>query len=130
MSLSDIAAWIAVALVPCTAIVGWALRRWGRGTFVKRLRPHFILGYAALFFAVMHVGMSMGNTDGVNGMGIWFAGFATAGLALQAIVGSNLQSPGIYRWPLRRWHIALFIAIVAFGFGHIALNAPFLPIQM
>jgi len=119
-----------VALVLCAAIVGWMLRRWGSGAFVKRLRPHFILGYAALIFALVHVMLSMGDTDGANGTGIWFAGLATAGLTLQALVGSNLQSPGIYRLPLRRWHIVLFVMIAALVLGHIVLNAPYIPMPM
>jgi len=125
--MSDVAAWMTVLLIACAAIAGFILRRFVRGPFVRRLRPHFMLGYAALIFGLIHVTLSMNDTRGTNGLGILFAGIATAGLTLQTLVGSNLQSPGAYRLTLRRWHLALLFAVIAFVVGHILFNAPFVP---
>jgi len=129
LSASAVTAWCAVALFGATATIGWVLRRFGKGALTKRLRPHFLLGYGALLCAIAHVSLSMGDVDGANGSGIWFAGLATAGLTLQTLVGTNLQSPGIYRLVLRRWHIALLLIIAVLAIGHIVLNAPFSPGQ-
>lgn len=126
MSASDVLAWLAVAVIPGTAAAGWLLRRWGSGPFAVRLRPHFILGYAGLGLAVVHMSLSMGATDGANPTGIWFASVGIAGLAVQAFIGTNLQSPGLYRPLLRRWHIVMFLAVAALIVGHVALNAAFL----
>jgi hypothetical protein len=115
--------WIALALVPLVAIAGWTLRRFVRGAFARRMRPHFVLGYAALGIALFHVWTSMGNMRGANSTGIWLGTFAIFALGFQALIGANLQSPGTYRAPLRRWHVLTFAAIGAFLAGHVALNS-------
>ncbi|MEO9169698.1 MAG: hypothetical protein ABI282_11325 [Candidatus Baltobacteraceae bacterium] len=127
MTVSTITAWAALALVPITALLGLLLRRLRAGTFIRRMRPHFVLGYAALVLALVHVGASMGAMGGANGTGIWLALIALLGLGLQAFTGTNLQSPGSYRTLLRRWHVVLFAAVLVFALGHILLNAAFLP---
>ncbi len=125
MSGSDIAAWFALALIPLTAAIAWALRRWGSGAFALRMRPHYFLGYLALFGALYHTMAAMTSTSGANANGLWFAGLATLGLGMQAFLGTNLQSPGVYRRPLRRWHTTLFWLTAAFALAHIVLNGPF-----
>ena len=129
MSVSDLAAWVALALIPFAAIIAWFLRRWGSGAFSIRMRPHFVLGYIALACALLHMVLSMPAAPAANGDGIWFAGLATGGLGLQAFLGTNLQSPGIYRKPLRRWHTLLFWLCAVFVLLHVVLNAPFLPLS-
>lgn len=122
MNVSDAAAWLAAALVPITAGLAWYVRKWGRGSFVARIRPHLALGYLILGLALAHAVLSGSNTAGANDVGIWFAIFALAGLGLQTFSGTNLQSPGIYRLLLRRWHTALFWTIALLAAGHIFLN--------
>jgi cytochrome b561 len=123
VGLSDLAAWLATALTPATAGAGWILRRWGSGTFVARMRPHLVLGYAVLGLALAHVILSIGNSASANAAGIWCASLALCGLGLQTFSGTNLQSPGAYRAILRRWHIVLFWSIAALLVGHVLLNA-------
>ncbi len=89
------------------------------------MRPHFILGYAVLALAFVHLMFAMGDTGGANLDGIWLASLALAGLGVQAFIGASLQSPGIYRVPLRRWHKLLFWGVAALVLGHIMYNAPF-----
>ena len=114
--------WIALALVPLTAAAGWLLRRLRAGSFVRRMRPHYVLGYLALAFAFVHLWFSMGGMAGADSLGIWLATFALVALGCQAIVGSNLQSPGDYRRPLRRWHIGIFASVLVLALGHVLLN--------
>jgi len=122
MPFSSVAGWIALGLLPTTAVAGLILRRFARGSFVRRMRPHFIIGYAALVFAVLHLALSSSAMPGANGNGIWLATFATAGLGAQAFSGASLQDPGAYRQPLRRWHVRLFWAVLVLSALHVALN--------
>ncbi len=124
---SAVAGWIGLALMPAAALLGWILRAVGRGSFVSRLRPHFVLGYGALAMALYHVVTSLPGMGGSNATGIWFASFALAGLAIQAFVGASLQAPGTFRIPLRRWHLVLFIAAFVFAIAHVFYNASFIP---
>ena len=87
------------------------------------MRPHFVFGYAALAFTLVHLSLSMGSMRGADSTGIWLATLALLALGLQALLGTNLQSPGAYRVPLRRWHLVLFVAIAALAIGHVALNS-------
>jgi hypothetical protein len=123
MGLSDVAAWLATALTPATAGAGWLLRRWGSGSFVLRMRPHFVLGYGVFGLALIHVGLSIGNAGSASAAGIWCASLAFVGLGLQTFSGTNLQSPGAYRLVLRRWHMALFWSVAVLVLIHVLLNA-------
>jgi hypothetical protein len=116
--------WIALALVPLAGVAAWVLRRFVRGAFVRRMRPHFVLGYAALAFAFFHMWTSMGAMQGANATGLWLAALALVALGFQALIGANLQSPGAFRVPLRGWHLLTFAAVAAFAVGHVALNSP------
>ena len=80
--------WIALALVPLTAIAAWVLRRFVRGNFVRRMRPHFVMGYATLAFALVHMWTSMGSMRGANPTGIWLATLALFALGFQTLVGA------------------------------------------
>lgn len=123
MSFSATSGWIALGLIPVTACTAWILRRFARGKFIVRMRPHFVLGYASLAFAAAHLATSMGDTGSSgNSTGLWFAALAFAGLAVQSFVGTNLQSPGIFRKPLRRWHAAVFVLVLVLAGGHVLLS--------
>ena len=120
--LGETSGWIALALIPVTAGAGWFTRRQQRGQFRYRMRPHYILGYVALGFALLHGAFSMGAIAGADATGIRFAAAAIFGLGWQALLGSNLQSPGDYRKPLRRWHLVTFVAVAMFAAGHVLLD--------
>ena len=87
------------------------------------MRPHFALGYGALGLALLHLALSFDNALSANAAGIWCASLALVGLALQAFSGTNLQSPGAYRFVLRRWHAVLFWTVTVLVVGHVLLNA-------
>ncbi len=122
MTGSELVAWGAVIAVPLSAVAGWLLRRWARGRFVIRMRPHFVLGYAALATAAAHAALAMGHMAVANSTGIWFATLAFGGLGVQTFLGTNLQSPGAYRVPLRRWHVIVFLTIALLIAGHVLLD--------
>jgi hypothetical protein len=103
----DGAAWLAVVLFGSTALVGWCLRRFASGALVKRMRPHFALGYAVLAAGAIHGMFAMGGMGALRSTNLWIATLAFGGLCLQVFVGLNLQAPGGYRAVLRRWHIAI-----------------------
>ena len=123
MSVSDASAWTSLALIPATAAAGWVLRRWAAGAFSVRLRPHFVLGYIALLAALIHTMLAMPATGAENVAGMWFAALAVSGLVIQSFLGLNLQSPGVYRRPLHRWHTALFWGTAMLALMHVVLNA-------
>ncbi len=103
----DGAAWLAVVLFGSTALVGLCLRRFASGAFVKRMRPHFVLGYAVLAAGAIHGMFAMSAMGALGSTNLWIATLAFGGLCLQVFVGLNLQAPGAYRSLLRRWHIAI-----------------------
>src|ERR1700722_8135331 len=106
-SFGAIAGWVALASVPCAALAAWILRHFVRGAFVRRMRLHFVFGYAALALAIVHLSLTMGSMRGADSTGIWLATLALLALGLQVLVGTNLQAPGTSRVPLRRWHLVL-----------------------
>lgn len=116
-----------MGLVPFAALSGWLLRRFAKGAFIHRMRPHVILGYGALAFSLLHLSMTLDGVAGANTTGIWLASLAIFGLVLQAVSGSNLESPGAYRLVLRRWHVTLFCVTLVLIFGHVLLNAALIP---
>jgi hypothetical protein len=116
--------WIALFLIPLTAVAGWVLRRFVKGRFALRMRPHAIAGYAILAFALVHLSMSMGSMGGANSTGIWLATFGLFALVAQALIGANLQSPGGYRIELHRWHLIAFAAVLLLAVGHVVYNGP------
>jgi hypothetical protein len=120
---APVAGWIALSLIPATALIGWALRRFASGRFAARMRPHAIAGYAALALTLVHLAGSMGGMGGANTTGIWLATLGIVGLTIQVLLGSNLQSPGGYRLELHRWHVAVFVVVLLLAVGHVALNA-------
>ena len=89
--------WLALALLPIVAALGWVLRRYVKRAFAARMRVHYALGYAALGIATIHVFASASSMGGTSSAGIWLATLALLGLGWQALLGSNLQSPGSYR---------------------------------
>jgi hypothetical protein len=122
--LGPASGWFALVLIPLTAIAGWVLRRYAKGRFAWRMRPHAIAGYAVLAFTIVHLSMSMGGMAGADSTGIWLATFALFVLVAQALVGANLQSPGGYRIELHRWHMAGFAAVLLLASGHVLYNRP------
>jgi hypothetical protein len=116
------AGWMALGLIPLGACAGLITRRFLKGSLRVRMRPHYILGYAALIAALLHLSLEMGGINGADSNGLRLAALALLGLGMQALIGSNLQSPGDYRKLLRGWHLVTFAVVMLFALGHIVLN--------
>jgi Ni,Fe-hydrogenase I cytochrome b subunit len=118
----DVAAWLATVLLGATAAIGLVLRRRAAGTFARRMRPHFVLGYAVFGLALVHVALSTGGMHLLSRADLWIATFALFGVLVQTFVGLSLQAPGAYRRPLRRWHVATFWTVSALVTAHVVLT--------
>ncbi len=125
---SAVSGWLATILVLCAAFAGVFFRRlWRSPPLVRRMRPHYVLGYAALALAAIHGFFAMGAMRGADGAGLRAATVAILALGAQTFVGASLQDPGSYRRVLRKWHLAIFVALIfSIGF-HVTVNAAFAP---
>lgn len=122
MNAGDAAAWIATALFPSTGAAGFVLRRFGTGAFARRLRAHFVLGYAVFGLALAHTALASAGMHTLSVTDLWLASLALAGLALQVFLGASLQAPGTYRVILRRCHLATTWGVALLIAGHVMLT--------
>jgi hypothetical protein len=122
MNSGDAAAWLATMLFPSTAAIGFVLRRFARGAFAIRLRPHFVLGYAVFGLALAHTAFAMGAMHTLSAADLWLATLALSGLGVQAFLGASLQAPGVYRAVLRRWHLVTTWSVALFIAAHVILT--------
>jgi hypothetical protein len=81
--------------------------------YLRRLWPHFWIGYAILALSVVHAGTVMGEMGRANVAGIW-AGTAVFFLLLfEMVLGLTLKDDRLAeRRPLRRIHFWTMTAIV------------------
>jgi hypothetical protein len=121
---SAAAGWIAIALVAAAALLAVILRRLRHTPpLIQRMRPHYILGYAALVVALLHVYFAMGSMRGEDANGLWAATAALFALGVQTFVGASLQDPGGYRRVLRAWHLGILATLVVLIVWHVTANA-------
>ncbi len=118
--------WASIASIAAALAIGIALRRFTHAPpLVRRMRPHYIIGYAALTFACAHVFFAMGLMRETPVAGIKFATVALFALGAQTFVGASLQDPGGYRRSLRAWHLSM-IAVLAITLAvHVIVNGGF-----
>lgn len=123
---SAISGWASIAAIAGALGAGIALRRFKRTPpLVRRMRPHYVLGYATLLFACVHVAFAMGLMREEPGSGLRFATVALIALGAQTFVGASLQDPGGYRRSLRAWHLSM-IAVLAITLAvHVMVNGAF-----
>jgi len=120
---SPFTGWLAIALVALAAIVAVILRRLRHTpSLVRRMRPHYILGYAALALAALHAYFAMGSMHGADSGGIWAATGAIFALGAQTFVGASLQDPGAYRRSLRAWHLGILATLALLLVWHVTAN--------
>lgn len=124
---SAIAGWAGVAAIVITACSGILFRRWWKfAPVIRRMRPHYVLGHAALALALAHVFFALPLLPDAGGTGIRYAAAAFVVLGLQTFVGVSLQDPGSYRRLLYRWHLVAFAAILVLGAVHVVANGALL----
>ncbi len=129
MLVSDVSAisgWASIAAIVAALGAGVGLRRVKRApSLVRRMRPHYVLGYAAVVFASIHTILATSLVRETPSTGIRFATVAFIALGAQTFVGASLQEPGAYRRVLRAWHLST-IAVLALTLAvHVMVNGAF-----
>jgi hypothetical protein len=95
--------------------------------YLRRLWPHYWLGYLALLVSSAHAWLAMrsGNMRGINSSGVWIATLALLIMLWQIAVGLTLRDPTqSNRRTLRRIHFWTMTSVAGFIIVHIALNRP------
>lgn len=81
--------------------------------YLRRLWPHFWVGYVILALSVVHVGSVMGAMGRANAAGIWAATVAFFLLLLEITLGLNLKNPQVSsRRSLRRSHFWIMVGFM------------------
>jgi hypothetical protein len=121
--------WAGVMLVGSGLAMPYLLRGVSRAKtpYLRRLWPHYWLGYLALLVSSAHAWLAMrsGNTRGINPSGIWIATIALLIMLWQIAVGLLLRDPAqSSRRTLRRIHFWTMTLVAGLIVVHIALNRP------
>jgi len=98
-----------------------------KAPYLRRLWPHYWLGYLALLVSSAHAWLAMrsGNMRGINSSGVWIATVALLIMFWQIAVGLMLRDPTqSNRRALRRTHFWTMTLVAGLIVGHIALNRP------
>ena len=135
--ITSITGWIACVLIGLEILLPYIFRKnrlsvW-LGTaanstsapYLKRLWPHYWLGYLLLILSVIHtvVPMQAGDLRQWNITGLWIATVALLVMLLQGALGLWLQdSKLVGRALLRSWHYWLMFGIVLLVGVHVWLN--------
>jgi hypothetical protein len=120
---SAISGWSAILSAIAAATFGIILRRMRHApAIVRRMRPHFLLGYLALSFSLAHVVFAMGLMRETSTTGLRFASAALIALCAQTFIGASLADPGGYRGTLRAWHYAIIAILVVTIAAHVIAN--------
>lgn len=91
--------------------------------YLRRLWPHFWMGYIILALSVVHPGTVMRAMGRANSAGIWAATGAFFLLLFEIVLGLNLKEERLpARRPLRRLHFWTMTAFVAALGLHLWLN--------
>ena len=136
--IASASGWSLVVMTAVTLSIPFLLRRQLRGVqlrvkfqkgraFLKRMWPHYWLGYAIAAVTLVHAVLALGSGGGRNAdlLGLFLASTALFLVFAQVLLGLNLRRPGIpSRRALRRMHLGLMISIVVLGLGHILLDSP------
>jgi hypothetical protein len=121
--------WAGVILFGSGLLMPYLLRRvsGAKTPYLRRLWPHYWLGYLALFVSSAHawVAMRSGNMRDINSSGVWIATIALLIMLWQVAVGLMLQDPTqSNRRMLRRTHFWTMTLVAGLIVVHIALNRP------
>jgi hypothetical protein len=135
--ITSITGWIACVLIGLEVLLPYIFRRnrlsqWiGTASsatgapYLKRLWPHYWLGYLLLLLGVVHtvVPLQAGHLRQWNMAGLWIATVALLLLLLQGALGLLLQGSKLTgRAQMRSWHYWLMFGIVLLVGVHVWLN--------
>ena len=121
--------WVAVALFGSGLAMPYLLRktRGANTPYLRRMWPHFWLGYLAFLVSFVHAWFTMrsGNMHGISVAGVWIATIALLFMLWQIAVGLMLRNPTqSNRSALRRTHFWTMTLVAGLIAAHIALNRP------
>ena len=120
--------WGAVALFGSGLAMPYLLRTRGAKTpYLRRMWPHFWLGYLASAVSFAHTWFTMrsGSMRGINVAGVWIATVALLIMLWQIAVGLMLRDPTQSdRRALRRTHFWTMTLVAVLIGVHVALNRP------
>jgi hypothetical protein len=120
--------WGAVALFGSGLAMPYLLRTRGAKTpYLRRMWPHFWLGYLAFAVSFAHTWFTMrsGSMRGINVAGVWIATVALLIMLWQIAVGLMLRDPTQSdRRALRRTHFWTMTLVAVLIGVHVALNRP------
>ena len=121
--------WAGVMLFGAGLMMPYLLRGVSRtnAPYLRRLWPHYWLGYLALFVSSAHAWLTMrsGNMHGINSSGVWIATIALLIMVWQIAVGLMLRDPTqSNRRTMRRTHFWTMTLVGGLIVMHIALNRP------
>jgi hypothetical protein len=121
--------WGAVALFGSGLAMPYLLRRTrpAKTPYLRRMWPHFWLGYLAFLTSFAHAWFTMrsGNMRGINAAGVWIATFALLIMLWQIAVGLMLRDPTqSNRRALRRTHFLTMALVTGLIVVHVTLNRP------
>jgi Domain of unknown function (DUF4405) len=121
--------WTGVILFASGPMIPYLWRRSPRAKtpYLRRLWPHYWLGYLALLVSSAHAWLAMrgGNMRGINSSGVWIATIALLIMLWQITVGLMLRDPTqSNRRTLRRAHFWTMTLMAGLIVVHIALNRP------
>ena len=121
--------WTAFLLFAAGLALPYLFRRTRAGgrPFLKRLWPHYRIGYALPVVAFVHAWLPMqtGNVRGMNMTGIWLATAALLLILWQITLGLLLRNPlQSSRRSLRTIHFWTMALLAGLILAHIALNRP------
>jgi hypothetical protein len=134
---TSLSGWSLVVLTGISVSLALAFRRqlrdpkfrlrWEKGRiFLKRMRPHYWLGYAIAGITLVHaaLALSSGWAKGANILGLMLAGLGMFLVFAQILLGRTLRRPHTpNRRQLRGLHLVLMFIIVTLGVGHILLDS-------
>jgi cytochrome b561 len=95
--------------------------------FLRRMWPHYWLGYLTLLAAFSHawLAMSGGNMPGIDIPGVWIATVALLTIMWQVAVGFMLKHPAQpQRRALRRTHFWTMMLVAGLIVAHVIRNRP------
>jgi cytochrome bd-type quinol oxidase subunit 2 len=121
--------WAAFLLFVAGLLLPYLIRRTRSRDkpILKRLWPHYWIGYALPAVAFVHAWLPMrtGNMKGVNMTGLWLATIALVLIAFQVVIGLQLRNPTQSgRRQLRATHFWTMALLAGLIIVHIAINRP------
>ena len=121
--------WASVMLFAAGVALPFLLRRTPRPTkpFLRRMSPHFWLGYLTLLVSFAHAWFSMsgGNMHGIDIPGVWIATVALLVIMGQAGIGLMLTNPAQpQRRALRRTHFWTMMLLAGLIVVNVVRNRP------